>query len=79
MRILVGRKPTGLKGALEARVRTAHLLGALRGWARDGFLREVNLDRPRKGRGWPRKGRELRTGLDGGRKPLGLAETRGQA
>ena len=91
MRILVGRKPTGLKGALEARVRTAHLLGALRGlerldsrmvrerWARDGLLREVNLDRPRKGRGWPRKGRELRTGLDGGRKPLGLAETRGRA
>ena len=82
----MGRKPRGLKGAPEARVRTAHLLGALRGlerldsrrvrerWARDGLLREVNLDRPRKGRGWPRKGRELRTGLGGGRKPLGLAE-----
>ena len=79
------RDPVGLKSALEARVMTAHLLGALRGlarldsrkvrerWARDGLLREVNLDRPRKGRGWPRKGRELRTGLDRV-DPLGLAE-----
>ena len=74
-----------LRGARQARDRTAHLLGALRGlerldsrmvrerWARDGLLREVNLDRPRKGRGWPRKGRELRTGLDRV-DPLGLAE-----
>ena len=85
MRLLVERNPVGLKDAPEARVRTAHLLGALRGlerldsrrvrerWARDGLLREVNLDRPRKGRGWPRKGLELRTELDRV-DPLGLAE-----